>query len=95
MNDRNPLPRTVALTAVLSFSLGLLTGCKPDGPPPGAGAARGPLPVGVSTATQQDVPLVGQWVATTDGFVNAQIQPQVSGYLIRQEYKEGSEVHKG
>ena len=95
MNNRNPLPRTVALTAVLCFSLGLMTGCKPDGPLPGAGAARGPMPVGVSTATQQDVPLVGQWVATTDGFVNAQIQPQVSGYLIRQEYKEGSEVHKG
>jgi membrane fusion protein (multidrug efflux system) len=26
--------------------------------------------------------------------VNAQIQPQVSGYLIRQDYKEGSEVRK-
>ena len=49
----------------------------------------------VSTATQQDVPLTGEWVATTDGYVNAQIQPQVSGYLIRQDYKEGSEVHKG
>jgi membrane fusion protein (multidrug efflux system) len=33
-------------------------------------------------------------VATTDGFVNAQIQPQVSGYLIRQDYAEGSEVHR-
>jgi membrane fusion protein (multidrug efflux system) len=51
--------------------------------------------VQVSSATQQDVPLTGEWVATTDGFVNAQIQPQVSGYLIRQDYKEGSEVHKG
>jgi len=56
---------------------------------------QGPLPVQVSTATQQDVPLTGQWVATTDGYVNAQIQPQVSGYLIRQDYKEGGEVHKG
>jgi membrane fusion protein (multidrug efflux system) len=55
----------------------------------------GPLPVQVSTAVQQDVPLTGEWVANTDGFVNAQIQPQVSGYLIRQDYKEGSEVHKG
>lgn len=43
---------------------------------------------------QRDVPLIGNWVATTDGYVNAQIQPQVSGYLIRQDYKEGSEVHK-
>jgi membrane fusion protein (multidrug efflux system) len=47
------------------------------------------------TAVQQDVPVIGNWVATTDGYVNAQIQPQVSGYLIRQDYKEGSQVHKG
>lgn len=95
MNDRFTLPRAVALSTVLSMSSWILTGCKPDGPPAGAGAAHGPVPVEVSTATRQDVPLVGQWVATTDGFVNAQIQPQVSGYLIRQDYKEGSEVHKG
>jgi membrane fusion protein (multidrug efflux system) len=59
------------------------------------GGPQGPLPVQVVTASQQDVPVTGEWVATTDGFVNAQIQPQVSGYLIRQDYKEGSEVHKG
>jgi membrane fusion protein (multidrug efflux system) len=55
----------------------------------------GPLPVQVATATRQDVPVIGEWVATTDGYVNAQIQPQASGYLIRQDYKEGSEVKKG
>jgi membrane fusion protein (multidrug efflux system) len=55
----------------------------------------GPVPVRVATASQQDVPVVGEWVATTDGYVNAQIQPQASGYLIRQDYKEGGEVHKG
>lgn len=36
----------------------------------------------------------GDWVATLDGYVTAQIQPQVSGYLIRQDYREGSLVHK-
>ena len=41
-----------------------------------------------------DVPLRSEWVATLDGFTNAQIQPQVSGYLIRQNYREGSFVHK-
>ncbi|HSY35045.1 MAG TPA: efflux RND transporter periplasmic adaptor subunit [Acidobacteriaceae bacterium] len=71
-----------------------MSGCKSGGPPPGA-AGFGPLPVQVSTAVQQDVPLTGEWVATTDGYVNAQIQPQVSGYLIRQDYKEGSQVHQG
>jgi RND family efflux transporter MFP subunit len=79
------------LTASAFVLLALLSGCKAAPPPP----APGPLPVQVSTATQQDVPLTGEWVANTDGFVNAQIQPQVSGYLIRQDYKEGSEVHKG
>jgi membrane fusion protein (multidrug efflux system) len=83
-----------ALAAVLSASCVVLSGCKPAGPPPGMGA-QGPVPVQVSPVTQADVPLTGEWVATTDGYVNAQIQPQVAGYLIRQDYKEGSEVHKG
>lgn len=96
MKSPKTLPRAVALAAVLSApSIWLLSGCKPSGPPPGMSGPQGPLPVQVSTATRQDVPLVGEWVATTDGYVNAQIQPQVSGYLIRQDYKEGSEVHKG
>jgi membrane fusion protein (multidrug efflux system) len=42
-----------------------------------------------------DVPIRAEWVATLDGYVNAQIQPQVSGYLISQDYKEGSHIHKG
>ena len=96
MTSRNALQSAIALATVLSASsLGFLSGCKSGGPPQGAGAAFGPLPVQVSKAVQQDVPLTGEWVATTDGFVNAQIQPQVSGYLIRQDYKEGSQVQKG
>ncbi len=95
-----PVPKAwfiaASLTLLLSVAPLLLNGCKPAGPPPGAGQGgpQGPLPVQVSTATAQDVPIVGNWVATTDGYVNATIQPQVSGYLIRQDYKEGSEVHK-
>jgi membrane fusion protein (multidrug efflux system) len=42
----------------------------------------------------QDVTTYGDWVATLDGYVTAQIQPQVSGYLIRQDYREGSLVQK-
>jgi membrane fusion protein (multidrug efflux system) len=42
-----------------------------------------------------DVPIRAEWVATLEGYVNAQIQPQVSGYLISQNYTEGSYVHKG
>jgi membrane fusion protein (multidrug efflux system) len=51
--------------------------------------------VSVTAVAQQDVPVVGDWVATLDGYVNAQIQPQVSGYLIRQNYHEGSAVRQG
>ena len=43
---------------------------------------------------QKDVSLHSEWVATLDGYVNAQIQPQVTGYLIKQDYREGSLVHK-
>jgi membrane fusion protein (multidrug efflux system) len=54
----------------------------------------GPPVVSVVTVLQEDVPLTSDWVASLDGFVNAQIQPQVSGYLIRQNYREGSFVHR-
>ena len=43
----------------------------------------------------KDVPLTGEWVGTLDGYVNAQIQPQANGYLIKQNYKEGAMVSKG
>ena len=49
----------------------------------------------VAAPIQQDVPVHSEWVATLDGYVNAEIRPQVSGYLIKQNYKEGSVVRKG
>jgi RND family efflux transporter MFP subunit len=59
-------------------------------------AAKPPVPeVRVAPVIQQDVPVFSEWVATMDGYVNAQIRPQVSGYIIKQEYKEGSLVRKG
>ncbi len=91
MPNRQTLPSLLALI----LSAAALTGCGPSGPPPGMGGPQGPVPVQVVHASQQDVPIIGEWVATTDGYVNAQIQPQVSGYLIRQDYKEGSQVRKG
>ena len=78
---------------VLLLGAGLLSGCgnkntSAAGPPP-------PMPVTVVKVQQTDVPLTGEWVGTLDGYVNAQIQPQVSGYLIKQNYKEGALVSKG
>jgi RND family efflux transporter MFP subunit len=53
-----------------------------------------PAEVEVATVIQKDVRIDSEWVATLDGYVNAQIEPQVSGYLIKQDYREGSFVHK-
>jgi membrane fusion protein (multidrug efflux system) len=53
------------------------------------------MQVSIATVEQRDVSLYGDWVATLDGYVNAQIQPQVSGYLIKQDYREGSVVQSG
>src|SRR2546429_4356783 len=51
--------------------------------------------VEVAPVIQKDVPVQGEWVGTLEGYVNAQISPQVSGYLIRQDYHEGAFVKKG
>jgi RND family efflux transporter MFP subunit len=65
-----------------------------------AGCTQKKAPIGaapqvqVAQVVQRDVSIHSEWVATLDGYVNAQIQPQVSGYLIKQNYQEGSFVHK-
>ena len=61
---------------------------------PNAAPAPPSLEVEVVSVLQKDVPIVSEWVATLDGYTNAQIQPQVAGYVIRQTYKEGSFVRK-
>ncbi len=79
----------LALMAALASSI--LLGCQSE-------KAAGPLPpaeVEVVSVVQKDVPIYGEWVATLDGYVNAQIQPQVTGYIVDQTYKEGSFVRKG
>jgi membrane fusion protein (multidrug efflux system) len=53
------------------------------------------MPVTVVRVAQADVPLTNEWIGTLDGNVNAQIQPQANGYLVRQNYREGSQVSKG
>ena len=53
------------------------------------------IPVSYLSAQVSEIALSNQWVATLDGNVNAQIQPQVSGYLVQQKYHEGASVQKG
>jgi RND family efflux transporter MFP subunit len=80
----------LAIVALIIASSGL-AGC-------GSGHAAVKLPdteVVVARPIQQDVPVQSEWVATLDGYVNAEIRPQVSGYIIRQSYTEGAVVRKG
>src|SRR5438874_7410264 len=49
----------------------------------------------VTTVQPRDVPRVLERVATLDGFINANINAQVQGYIISRDYKEGSVVNKG
>ncbi|MGA2074816.1 MAG: efflux RND transporter periplasmic adaptor subunit [Terriglobia bacterium] len=78
-------------SGVFLFALAGEAGC---GRPQAAPAPRPPV-VEVVSVVQKDVPIYSEWIATLNGYVNAQIQPQVTGYLIKQDYREGSLVHQG
>jgi RND family efflux transporter MFP subunit len=61
-----------------------------------AGAPPGSAPdVEVVQVEQKDVPIFGEWIGTLDGFTNADVRAQVTGYLLRQGYQEGAFVKKG
>jgi membrane fusion protein, multidrug efflux system len=57
-------------------------------------AAPPPVAVEVVPVVQKDVPIVGEWIGTLDGSVNADIRPKVEGYVLRQFYKEGQFVRR-
>lgn len=76
--------------AFAGSTLLLLSACEKAAPPPPA-----PPAVQVMTVTQQDVPIYSEWIGSIDGDVNATIRPQVTGYLIKQNYREGEPVKKG
>jgi membrane fusion protein, multidrug efflux system len=78
------------LVAAACFAALLQTGCSEK-----KTAAPAPATVEVANVVVKDVPIVREWVGTTDGLVNAKINAQVQGYLIKQNYKEGSFVKKG
>jgi len=61
-----------------------------------SGAPSGAAPdVEVVQVEQKDVPIFGEWIGTLDGFTNADVRAQVTGYLLRQGYQEGAFVKKG
>jgi membrane fusion protein, multidrug efflux system len=85
MNPNRKIWRIVLVAAPLVF-----LGCKKAEP------AKSAAPeVAVAQVEQRDVPIIHEWIGTLDGIVNAQIRPQVTGYLLRRTYQEGSFVKKG
>ncbi len=73
-------------------SLAVLTaacGKKEEAPPPP------PPAVEVAPVVQKDVPVYGEWIGSLDGFVNAEIRPQIEGYVLRRVYREGFLVKAG
>ena len=83
--------KPVICLASLLIAVSFTTGCsrKP------AQTAAPPPQVEVTTVQPRDVPRVLERVATLDGFINANINAQVQGYIISRDYQEGSVVKKG
>jgi RND family efflux transporter MFP subunit len=75
---------------VIGLIIGAIYPKHVSGAPPGA-----PPDVEVVQVEQKDVPIFGEWIGTLDGFTNADVRAQVTGYLLRQGYQEGAFVKKG
>jgi RND family efflux transporter MFP subunit len=84
--------KPVILVASLLIAVSLSTGCSRK---PAQTDPTTPPEVLVTTVEPQDVPRVLERVATLDGFINANINAQVQGYIISRDYKEGSVVKVG
>ena len=83
--------KPVTLVVGLLISVAVTAGCSRK---PAQVAPNAPE-VLVTTVQPRDVPRILERVATLDGFINANINAQVSGYIISRDYKEGSVVKKG
>jgi multidrug efflux pump subunit AcrA (membrane-fusion protein) len=79
---------TLPLIMIAALSAACDRSSTASGPPP-------PPVVKVEPVVQKDVPIYGEWVGTTVGYVTAQISARVSGYLVSQNYKEGTRVRTG
>ena len=70
----------VVLAAVLLF-FASHSGAKPSVEKPA------PPVVEIAPVEQRDVPVYGEWIGTLSGQVNADVKAQVTGYLLKQDYK--------
>jgi RND family efflux transporter MFP subunit len=76
------------------FVIGLIIGAIRPKHVSGA-PANAPLDVEIVQVEQKDVPIYGEWIGTLDGFTNADVRAEVTGYIMRQAYQEGAFVKKG
>src|SRR5690348_11699522 len=88
-SDNKSMKRFALVYALLMYAA--VAGCSRKPPQAGPAAPE----VQVTTVQPRDVPRVLERVATLDGFINANINAQVQGYIISRDYKEGSLVKKG
>ncbi len=84
--------KIAAAAALIAAALTILSRTRPTS---AASAPPPPPTVEVATVEQRDVPTYREWIGTLDGMVNAAIRAQVTGYLLTQNYSEGSFVRKG
>ena len=90
LRNKNTMKQHAVLGVLLIGSL-IVVGCSRKAPPVGPAAPE----VLVTTVQPRDVPRVVERVATLDGFINANINAQVQGYIVSRDYQEGSVVKKG
>jgi membrane fusion protein (multidrug efflux system) len=79
----------VSVSIIVAAMAVVPSGCRR----PAATTAPAVPEVAVTNVIQQDVTSYSDFVGTTVGFVNAQIYPKISGYLLKQDYRDGSHVH--
>jgi RND family efflux transporter MFP subunit len=84
----SPSGLTWLILASLAAALG---GCEPKPAPP----PPPPPDVNVAPVTQRDEAITDEWIGTLDGYVDADIRAQVTGYLLRKGYQEGTVVKQG
>src|SRR5262245_22765087 len=93
-----PKRKTVLLVTVLVITgtaLVIITGLLVASYSKTQMAQTGPPEVQVVQVEQKDVPIYSEWIGTLEGMVNAEIKAEVTGYLLKQDYSEGSFVKKG
>src|SRR5262245_33577340 len=86
--------RAILLYVAAGSAVASLTACANNEAAPAATAAPPPT-VAVVQVVPEKVQVASEWITTLDGYANAQIRPQVSGYLVKRNYREGALVRKG